>query len=290
MKWASTFSLLVALTASMAACVMHTKDSQPASEVRSGELSPEERYPTSLHARGPSDGRRNVYDDGPGLLSKAPYRDLPCHGCHPGTYADGTPVDDASYEPGCRDCHATPGDVVPQARCLGCHSNGFDRQSVHREAGLECMDCHTSNDVHGTGKVLETIYDPDAIEADCLACHAEVSNDSTPSHTIHIDTVDCGACHLETAETCYSCHLESYVEGGYQDRVLTKHDGFVMLVNHKSGKVRAATYQTIPWKGTSFVGILPTFNHTIQRAENARRCGDCHGNDAVEEYARTGEI
>ena len=290
MKCAPALSLLAALAASLVACTTHGRDPQPAPEVRSGELSPEGRFPTSLHARAESDGRRNVYDDGPGRLTGVPYRDLPCHGCHPGTYADGTPVDDATYEPSCRDCHATPGDAVPQDRCLGCHENGFDRYSVHREAGLECMDCHTSNDVHGNGRVLETLYDPDAIEADCLACHAEVSSDSITSHTIHIDTVDCSACHLETAETCYSCHLESYVEGGYQDRVLTKHDGFVMLVNHKSGKVNAATYQTIPWKGKSFVGILPTFNHTIQRAEDTRRCGDCHGNDAVEEYARIGKI
>jgi hypothetical protein len=152
------------------------------------------------------------------------------------------------------------------------------------------MDCHTSNDVHGNGRILETMYDPDAIEADCTACHVEVSNDSLASHEIHRDTVDCSACHIETSETCYSCHLESYVEGGYQDRVLTKHDGFIMLVNRKNGKVHPATYQTIPWKGKSFVGILPTFSHTVRNAEDARDCGDCHGNDAVDEYARTGRI
>jgi hypothetical protein len=80
-------------------------------------------------------------------------------------------------------------------------------------------DC--SPNVHGNGRILETMYDPDAIEADCADCH-DVSNDSLESHKIHMDTVDCSACHLETAETCYSCHLESYLEGGYQDRVLTE--------------------------------------------------------------------
>jgi hypothetical protein len=80
------------------------------------------------------------------------------------------------------------------------------------------------------------------------------------------------------------------VEGGYQDRVLTQHDGFIMLVNRKNGKVHPATYQTIGWKGKSFVGILPTFSHSVRKAEDARGCGDCHANDAVDEYARTGRI
>ena len=290
MKRLIAFSLLAAAALLSSACTPHTQEPQPASAARTDEPSPEERFPTSLHTRGASDGLKNVYEDGLGRLTQIPYGDLPCHNCHPGTYADGTAVDDANYEPGCRDCHATPGDAVPQDRCLECHENGLYGFSVHREAGLECMDCHTSNDVHGNGRIMETMYDPDAIEANCIACHAEVSSDSLAAHEIHFDTVDCSACHIETSETCYSCHFESYVEGGYQDRVLTQHDGFIMLVNRKNGKVHPATYQTTGWKGKSFVGILPTFSHSVRKAEDARGCGDCHANDAVDEYARTGRI
>jgi hypothetical protein len=289
-KFILALSLLVALAFSSTVCAMRARAPEPASKAHPVELSPERRFPTSLHAGGPSNGRESVYEDGPGRLTGVPFRDLPCQKCHAETYADGTPVDEASYEPSCRNCHATPGDAVPQDRCLQCHENGFDRTSVHREAGLKCMDCHTDNDVHGTGEIFETMYDPDAIEADCIGCHEKVSSDAVDSHRIHRDTVDCSACHLETAETCYSCHLESYIEGGYQDRVLTLHDDFIMLVNDKNGMVHAATYQTIPWKGKTFVGILPMFNHTIQDAEDARDCGDCHNNDAVTEYAETGAI
>ena len=117
-----------------------------------------------------------------------------------------------------------------------------------------------------------------------------VSSDSLASHAIQIDTVDCSACHLDMSEACYSCHLESYLEGGYQDRVLTKHDGFIMLVNGKNGKVHTATYQTIPRKGRSFAGILPIFDHTVRKAEDARNRGDCHNNDAVKGYEKTGRI
>jgi len=159
-------------TVSSAACTLHSQEPQATPAARSDELLPEEGFPTSLHARGASNGRKNIHEDGPGLLPKIPYRDLPCQKCHAETCADGAAVDEASCEPGCRDCQATPGDKVPQGRCLQCHETGFDRYSVHREAGLECLDCHTSNDVHGSGKILETMYDPDAVEADCIACHA----------------------------------------------------------------------------------------------------------------------
>ena len=123
--------------------LMAKPGSGPESETTTSGLSPEDTFPTSLHAQGPSNGRENIWDNGPGLLTKIPFRDTGCQNCHAETYADGTPVDDATYKPGCRDCHATPGDQVPQERCSGCHSMDLDQYSVHREAELECMDCHT---------------------------------------------------------------------------------------------------------------------------------------------------
>ena len=150
-------------------CTLQPHGAESVATRSATELSPADTFPTSLHAQGPSNGRENIYEDGPGRLTKAPFRDLPCQNCHPETYADGTPVDEANYRPSCRDCHVDPAgyDEVPQERCLQCHEIGINRVSVHREAGLECMDCHTSNDVHGNGRIQETMYAPDAIEADC---------------------------------------------------------------------------------------------------------------------------
>ena len=77
---------------------------------------PAETFPTSLHARGPSNGRENIYEQGVGRLVKAPFRESACQSCHAKTYADGSEVGD-DYQPGCRDCHQTPGDEVDQERC-----------------------------------------------------------------------------------------------------------------------------------------------------------------------------
>ena len=72
MKRVIVFSLLAAVTVSSTACTLHTQEPQPAPAARTDELSPEERFPTSLHARGSSNGRKNVYEDGPGLLTQIP--------------------------------------------------------------------------------------------------------------------------------------------------------------------------------------------------------------------------
>ena len=103
-------------------CTLQPRGPESVAKRSAAEISPAESFPTSLHARGPSNGQENVYEDGPGRLTKVPFRDLPCQNCHPETYADGTPVVEASYRPGCRDCHTDPGnDEVPQERCLQCH-------------------------------------------------------------------------------------------------------------------------------------------------------------------------
>lgn len=72
--------------------------------------------------------------------------------------------------------------------------------------------------------------------------------------------------------------------------MLTEHPDFIMLVDDQEGNVHTATYQMIPWKGKTFVGILPSFNHTIVGAKDSRDCDDCHANDAAREYEEHGRI
>ena len=104
--------MMIAAIPILATYTMQDLMAESGPETTSVELDPRDTFPTSLHARGPSNGRENLYEDGIGRLTKIPFRDLPCQNCHAETYADGTPVDEATYEPGCKDCHATPGDQV----------------------------------------------------------------------------------------------------------------------------------------------------------------------------------
>ena len=45
------------------------------------ELSPADTFPTSLHAGGPSNGRENIYEDGPGRPPGAPSDGRRAAGC-----------------------------------------------------------------------------------------------------------------------------------------------------------------------------------------------------------------
>ncbi|NUM68450.1 hypothetical protein HUU39_24790, partial [candidate division KSB1 bacterium] len=59
-------------------------------------------FATSLH--GTRQGKFTWYgsvNGGMELLTGIPMSQLGCHRCHPGTYANGSAVDPATYQPGC---------------------------------------------------------------------------------------------------------------------------------------------------------------------------------------------
>ena len=160
-----------------------------------------ETFATSLH--GTREGKRTFYEgtrEEPGFFSMTgiDYDTLPCADCHAATFADGTPVDPATYEPGCADCHADPdnpkGDV-PESVCFGCHGRiGAEKSladagvphmtDVHRDAGMMCMDCHKESQVHGDGNVYTSVQDPDLPRPTCEECHTAGGIGVEPSSTV----------------------------------------------------------------------------------------------------------
>jgi len=59
--------ILIAALLVLAICNTQAQGPEPDPEMKPGKLSPEDTFPTSLHAQGPSNGRENIYDSGPGL-------------------------------------------------------------------------------------------------------------------------------------------------------------------------------------------------------------------------------
>jgi hypothetical protein len=248
-------------------------------------------FPTSLHAT--RQGKATFYSEENGgfeTLTGIPMSDLPCQKCHAKTYADGTTVEAASYEPGCKDCHAQVGDRPSQEVCLGCHSRqGFEIgnfSDVHREMGFECTNCHTQREMHGDGTLYSSMLEPGAMDAKCENCHATLADND--SHNIHGERVDCTACHAQTLTTCYNCHFESQIAGGGKRFFKPPRTGFKLLIN-REGQVSTATMQTLVYQGKSFVVIAPFGAHTISK-EASSACSDCHNNAALQEYAETGRI
>jgi hypothetical protein len=130
-----------------------------------------------------------------------------CAGCHLGTRRDNR--DDAidTRGSGCSACHLeeAPGHPTTPAqpgndRCMGCHSRsgrvtlsyaGLSERTdgtcvdpvvfpdgrticreppdTHHAAGLDCVDCHTHNELMGQGEA--PLFGRDAVEITCEACH-----------------------------------------------------------------------------------------------------------------------
>ncbi|UCF32499.1 MAG: SMP-30/gluconolactonase/LRE family protein [Phycisphaerales bacterium] len=252
-------------------------------------------FPTSLH--GTRAGKAYFYSADNGgfeTITGIPMDDLDCQECHAPTYADGTPVDPATYEPQCLDCHADPSAPGPVADsiCFGCHgrqnveANVFGLQDVHRDMGFACTDCHSIGDMHGDGNVYNSQLDPGAIDADCENCHTEFEPGNV-AHEVHMDTVDCSACHVSTVITCYNCHFESELAGGGKRFFAPPRQDFKFLVNFE-GKVHDATIQSLVYDGQSFYTMAPYYAHAVSSVPAT--CTDCHGNAAVAEYDSTGQI
>jgi|WetSurMetagenome_2_1015567.scaffolds.fasta_scaffold82560_3 hypothetical protein len=89
-------------------------------------------FSTSLHST--REGKRTAYkkeNGGMELITNIPMDSLTCMKCHATTNADGTPVSDATYAPGCNDCHNfAAGNTVSGDRCYACHN----RQTYERDA------------------------------------------------------------------------------------------------------------------------------------------------------------
>jgi hypothetical protein len=254
--------------------------------------SPEETFATSLHAA--RTGKNHFYGKATGGFEKltgVPMAKLDCTGCHAPTLADGTKVDAKNYQPGCPDCHKTPGDKVADATCLPCHSRQAVEMKVstdvHRSKGLNCMSCHTKREMHGDGKQYVSQLSPGAMDAKCENCHTKPAVNT--AHQAHGDKLDCKACHVQTVIACNNCHFDSQVAGGGRRFFQPPMANFLFLVRREgSGKVHPATMQTLTYQGKSFAVISPYSAHTI--AKQARGCGDCHGNANIASYAKTGKI
>ena len=170
---------------------------------------------------------------------------------------------------------------ISDARCFGCHSRsgrislnyaglaeidtshpGDDSQKarlpdgrlvliresdVHHQAGMACIDCHSGNQLMGTGSPHTQT------DIDCIDCHQAMNKISRPGMPDHIKQsegtrtlvsrvngnripiptyqaashplgeeharLSCDACHTQWAPLCYGCHVEYDPSGQQYDYV-----------------------------------------------------------------------
>ena len=233
-------------------------------------------------------------------MTNIPIEELGCVHCHAKTNADGEEYGE-EYEPGCGDCHPSSDFAnVQVTTCYGCHARQaveamkLGVSDVHREAGMVCWDCHSSEDIHGDGTEYANMFEQGAIDVDCEKCHpADALPEEHAGYNPHGGKLHCTACHAQTVVSCYNCHFESMTEA-HVKRAKQPIGDFVLLVNRaKDGKIGTASFQTLTYQGHAFVAFGPYTPHTITR--EGRQCQDCHvnlggDNTAIAQYNQTGKI
>jgi len=293
----------------------------------------EQNFETSLHNT--RQGKETWFNDpveGFGNFVNVPYDDLPCVGCHDTRDQgknDGDPALDSFTDtwpgaPSCQDCHdgePEKGNVAMPDTCLGCHGRQATEISLgltdyHMDQlGFDCMNCHTSGDVHGDGNAYSTMFELGAIDAACSDCHdAGELQGVNDFHTAgHMNGMDCSTCHMTTAVACYNCHFDNE---GIDDGSVT-HSKFAsakfggagekawrFLVNRVidgagNTKIYPGSMQSLmadqaaldgqdDGAGVGFVAIGPYYSHSIQK--NAVTCEDCHASAAMQQYVDEGII
>ncbi|MBI2502838.1 MAG: T9SS type A sorting domain-containing protein [Candidatus Latescibacteria bacterium] len=258
-------------------------------------------FATSLHATRP--GKNYWYGQAKGgfeALTGVGIGELGCTSCHGPTDANGAAYSEP-YQASCSDCHASADFAnVQESQCYGCHSRQATEATklgytdVHRSAGMQCWDCHNTQDLHGDGTQYSSMLEPGAMKVDCENCHAPSSLPAEHAdYNPHGGKLHCTACHGKSVVSCYNCHFESQVEAHVKRAKQPIHD-FVLLVNRiKDNKVHPASFQSLSYEGKGFVAFGPYTPHTI--TSEGRVCADCHvnfggQNAAISEYNETGQI
>ncbi len=235
-------------------------------------------------------------------ISNIPINALRCLKCHPGKLANGTPIDTASYQPTCNDCHNfSLGNTVPDSICLRCHS----RQKVeranytdkHRTAGFTCVTCHIKDELHADATPYFSTFDTtQGKTCQTTGCHnvIPVTPDDSLAHATHISKLECATCHTRSVVNCYNCHFETEIWQGMRGfkRPIGQLKGFIMLARHvQTGKVGIVNYQSLIYQGDkTFNAWGPYYPHTIMPKDSTRACGDCHSNAIINEYNNTHQI
>ncbi|MCO5251646.1 MAG: hypothetical protein M9949_09530 [Candidatus Kapabacteria bacterium] len=227
------------------------------------------------------------------------------------------------YGKNCATCHASCGDCHvnrPHASggglldghnfskepdmlntCIACHKtrggHAFlgvapgTKPDVHQTKGMTCTSCHSQEEIHGDGTIVEHRYAYSKLPA-CTDCHTGIEKKNM-YHTLHWDTFNCQSCHSQKYNSCGSCHV-----GGEGVRI-TSYQDFKIAMNpipdtkpYKFALVRRTpgapdTFEKFGTPNYSNFDVFPTYNYTtphnilrwteVTQVAAGKSCGDnCH--------------
>lgn len=223
----------------------------------------------------------------------------------------------------CGDCHISQPDSVggglleghqvvltpPMTRtCTACHGSRVKDEYTGRNEGypadvhfanrMNCVACHTGDELHGIGVEAAHRYDG-ARTPQCESCHAGVVGEDSdiPEHSIHgMDTMSCQVCHSVAYKNCSSCHVQQNEEGVPYYTIDPSWMEFRIALNEEPSEERPwkwVVVRHVPIDTESFAyygdDLLINFDerptwieatpHNIQLSTpQTESCDSCHGN------------
>lgn len=236
-------------------------------------------------------------------------------------------------EASCQSCHATCGqchvsrpDSVaggllaghvfkkqPPTRqvCTACHGSRVEKEyfgenegghpDVHRMKRMECLNCHTGAEMHGTGKRFDHRYSVDN-GPKCAQCHGAIYEATAPNSTTHRDHKDkasCYVCHAQDYKNCASCHVGKDAAGQpffktaktWMEFKIGKNPARTPLHPEKYVVLRhvPVSHDTFAYYAPNALGrfdSLPTWkpatpHNVVRKTPQNSTCNNCHGNSKL---------
>jgi thiosulfate/3-mercaptopyruvate sulfurtransferase len=187
--------------------------------------------------------------------------------------------------------------------CTACHGSrvgdefrgvnaGFSADA-HYLRSMNCMGCHTGDELHGDGTTPASRYDvengPTCTDA---GCHAGVlSEPEGTEHSIHCGSVQCQVCHSVGYKNCYNCHVGEGLQfpsqmdfriGRNPEPTEDRPWEYVLLRHVPLRPDSYSDYGVTMPQYASRPTWLYTTPHNIQRnTPQTESCETCHGNPDV---------
>ncbi|VUT27465.1 MAG: putative cytochrome c [Candidatus Syntrophoarchaeum sp. GoM_oil] len=199
-----------------------------------------------------------------------------CEKCHEGGHGAEITIDT------CDKCHKKK-----QAGFVGdtpAHKGQGPNADIHYEKGLICTDCHTVEEMHGTGVKYRTMLE--AVTTECEDCHESPGkvvkampvtqyDPGMKPHSIHEGKLDCTACHSGWTPTCANCHIDINKPPGKATVVTDK----FYLARGVDGKIKPFLKIAAIYNNETHTGWAEWFPHTTTK--EAKDCAFCHENKEV---------
>jgi hypothetical protein len=195
--------------------------------------------------------------------------------------------------------------------CTSCHGSRVEMEylgknqgipgDVHyTKRGMQCIACHTGEEMHGMGKDYTYRYDVENAPR-CEGCHEDAVSPKADikTHRIHNGKVSCHVCHSVAYKHCYNCHVGKDAKGLPYFKTDKTELTFKIGLNPYPSKNRPFKFVTLRHVPTSkgifdfYVkdgltnfDVLPTWKlatpHNIQRkTPQTESCKSCHGKNEL---------